>query len=412
MVKPSGSKLLNLLQKEKGFDPKKDKQKRLRKQAEKRKNKKAQQQHAEDDNSSEEDEVEGGVAVNGSAREDSSSGADEAEKQIRSEARKASTEKDESEEDDESDEEETSKIDLSRLEEDDSDSSGEELEDPDNDSDEDDEEEEDIPLSDLDSVASDEKGDIIPHQRLTINNTSALLAALHRIEWKTKKLPFSDHQAVTSDAAVEIADTNDDLNRELAFYQQALEGAKHARAALKKEGVPFSRPTDYFAEMVKSDEHMGKVKQKLIDEAAGKKAAAEARRQRDLKKFGKAVQVAKEQEKAKAKKDTMEKINLLKRKRQGADLENENENDLFDVALEDAAETARKEKQARRAAGPNPKRAKKDSKYGFGGKKRFAKSNDANSSADMKGFSVKKMKAGGPGGAKKRPGKSRRAARK
>lgn len=202
-------------------------------------------------------------------------------------------------------------IDLSRLEEDDSDSSGEELEDAEND--DDDDEEEDVPLSDLDSVASDEKGDIVPHQRLTINNTSALLAAVHRIEWKTKKLPFSDHQAVTSDEAIEIADTNDDLGRELAFYQQALSAVKTARGALKKEGVPFSRPTDYFAEMVKSDEHMGKIKQKLIDEAAGKKAAAEARRQRDLKKFGKAVQVAKEQEKAKSKRETMEKINLLKR---------------------------------------------------------------------------------------------------
>ncbi|KAK7718228.1 rRNA-processing protein EBP2 [Botryosphaeria dothidea] len=411
MVKPSGSKLLNLLQKEKGYDHKKDKQKRLRKQAEKRKQQKTQE---EDDSASEEDHADGGVAVNGSAHEDSSSGADEAEKQIRAEARKASAEKHTSEDEEDSDDEETSKIDLSRLEEDDSDSSDEELEDPNNDdgSDEDEEEEEDIPLSDLDSIASDEKGDIIPHQRLTINNTSALLAALHRIEWKTKKLAFSDHQAVTSDTAIEIADTNDDLTRELAFYKQALEAAKSARAALKKEGVPFSRPTDYFAEMVKSDEHMGKVKQKLIDEAAGKKAAAEARRQRDLKKFGKAVQVAREQEKAKAKKDTIEKINLLKRKRQGADLENANEDDLFDVALEDAAETARKEKQARRQGGgpPNAKRSKKDAKYGFGGKKRFAKSNDAQSSADGRGFSVKKMKAGA--GVKKRPGKSRRAARK
>lgn len=201
-------------------------------------------------------------------------------------------------------------FDLARLEEDDSDSSGEELEDEDND---DDDDEEDVPLSDLDSVASDEKGDIIPHQRLTINNTSALLAAVHRIEWKTKKLAFSDHQSVTADVATEIEDTNDDLSRELAFYQQALSAVKTARGALKKEGVSFSRPTDYFAEMVKSDEHMGKIKQKLIDDAAGKKASAEARKQRDLKKFGKAVQVAKEQEKAKTKRETIEKINLLKR---------------------------------------------------------------------------------------------------
>ncbi|GME37848.1 rrna processing protein [Neofusicoccum parvum] len=407
MVKKGGSKLLNLLQKEKGFDYKKDKQKRLAKQAEKRK----QQKEEEDSSSDEEGDVEGGVAVNGEAQEDSSSGGDEAEKQIRSDIRKAAAKDGESEDDEDSEEEESSKIDLSRLEEDDSDSSGEELEDAEDD-DDDDEEEEDVPLSDLDSVASDEKGDIVPHQRLTINNTSALLAAVHRIEWKTKKLPFSDHQAVTSDEAIEIADTNDDLGRELAFYQQALSAVKTARGALKKEGVPFSRPTDYFAEMVKSDEHMGKIKQKLIDEAAGKKAAAEARRQRDLKKFGKAVQVAKEQEKAKSKRETMEKINLLKRKRQGADLEKEKEDDLFDVALEDTAETERKEKLARkqgRGGAPNPKRAKKDAKYGFGGKKRFAKSNDANSSADMKGFSVKKMKAGG---AKQRPGKARRNARK
>ena len=77
--------------------------------------------------------------------------------------------------------------------------------------------------------------------------------------------------------------------------------------------MAFSRPADYFAEMVKSDEHMGKIKQKLIDAAAGKKAAAEARKQRDLKKFGKQVQVAKLQERAKEKKDTIEKIQTLKR---------------------------------------------------------------------------------------------------
>ena len=58
---------------------------------------------------------------------------------------------------------------------------------------------------------------------------------------------------------------------------------------------------------------MGKVKQKMVDDAAGKKAAQEARRQRDLKRFGKQVQVAKEQERAKEKRRTLEKIDLLKR---------------------------------------------------------------------------------------------------
>lgn len=90
---------------------------------------------------------------------------------------------------------------------------------------------------------------------------------------------------------------------------------------------------------------------------------------------------------------------------------------MFDVALEDAAVTDKKDRDERRTKGGPNKRTKKDEKFGFGGKKRFAKSNDARSSSDAKGYSVKKMKGdrpggkpgGKPGGAKQRPGKSRRS---
>lgn len=177
-------------------------------------------------------------------------------------------------------------------------------------------EDEDIPLSDLDSIASEDRGDIVPHQRLTINNKAALLSGLNRIKLPYSSLPFSAHLSVTSSESAEILDIDDDLNRELAFYKQSLHAAQVARTLLKKEGIPFTRPTDYFAEMVKSDEHMGKIKQKLVDEAASKKAAGEARRQRDLKKFGKQVQVAKLQERQKAKRETLEKITALKRSTQ------------------------------------------------------------------------------------------------
>jgi len=88
--------------------------------------------------------------------------------------------------------------------------------------------------------------------------------------------------------------------------------------------------------------------------------------------------------------------------RQGGDNDATNEADLFDVALED--ETASVKPSRKDRNGPN-KRQKKDEKFGFGGKKRFAKSGDAMSSGDLRGFSSKKMK----GGAKQRPGKARRA---
>lgn len=177
---------------------------------------------------------------------------------------------------------------------------------------EDDEDEEDIPLSDIESLASEDKGDVIPHQRLTINNTVALNRSLKSFALPSS-LPFSATQSVTTTDPVEIQDVEDDLNRELAFYKQSLDAVKEARVKLKKEGVLFTRPTDYFAEMVKSEEQMGKVRSKQLDEAARKKASSDARRQRDLKKFGKAVQVAKLQERDKAKRDMLDKVNVLKR---------------------------------------------------------------------------------------------------
>jgi rRNA-processing protein EBP2 len=63
----------------------------------------------------------------------------------------------------------------------------------------------------------------------------------------------------------------------------------------------------------------------------------------------------------------------------------------------------------RGAGAGNPKRAKKNEKYGFGGKKRHAKSGDAMSSGDLSGFDPKKMKAGSRV-SKSRPGKARRKA--
>jgi rRNA-processing protein EBP2 len=202
-------------------------------------------------------------------------------------------------------------IDFDGIDESDSDSSAGENDQEQDDEDEDDDE--DIPISDLEDLDDEEKEDIIPHQRLTINNTVALTAALKRIALPISKFTFSEHQTVTTSEPVSILDVSDDLTRELAFYSQSLSAVQEARKALKAEGVPFTRPTDYFAEMVKADEHMAKIKAKLIDEAAGKKASADARKQRDLKKFGKQVQVAKLQERAKETKQTMEKIKVLKR---------------------------------------------------------------------------------------------------
>ncbi|KAI8080664.1 eukaryotic rRNA processing, partial [Gilbertella persicaria] len=131
--------------------------------------------------------------------------------------------------------------------------------------------------------------------------------------FKLKNLPWIETMTITSTKPIELEDPQNDMQRELAFYQQALEAAKLGRDLVKKANVEFSRPDDYFAEMLKSDEHMAKIRQKLLDESAAIKASEEAKHQRQLKKFGKKVQVEKQLERQKQKTDMLEKIKLLKR---------------------------------------------------------------------------------------------------
>ncbi|KAK1984371.1 eukaryotic rRNA processing protein EBP2-domain-containing protein [Colletotrichum cereale] len=356
---------------------------------------------------------------------------------------------DEEEEDDDDDEEEDDKLDIEALDDTDSDSDSEidmeekierpakktkttkatkkmptEVEEKDDESEDDEEEDpeaDDVPLSDLDADEEDLE-DIVPHTKLTINNKTALLASLNRIRIDTSSaVPFATHQSVVSSkpTADAVPDVQDDLQRELALLSQSLEAARKGRSLLTKEGVPFSRPNDYFAEMAKDDGQMQKVKAKLVEEASAKKAAAEARKLRDLKKFGKQVQVAKLQERQKAKKDTLEKIKTLKRKRQeGSSNLDTHEADLFDVGVDNEIKSHTnssgkrdgKRDGGRSGSGVNTKRAKKNDKYGFGGKKRHAKSGDAVSSGDLSAFNPKRMKGGVGKKPQQRPGKSRRKA--
>lgn len=327
---------------------------------------------------------------------------------------------------DSEDDEEHGGIDLAGI--DDSDSESE----LDSDAGAEDDDAEEIDVDELSAEDEEDEEQIAAGTRVrqTINNKEGLLAALRRFALDTnpKTVPFAFHQSIVSSKITEesIPAVDDDLQRELAFMNQSLEAARQARILLRKEGVPFTRPSDFFAETVRSDETMQKVKAKLVEEATAKKASAEARKQRDLKKFGKQVQVQKQQERAKQKRETLEKINLLKRKRQegGSSGLGANEaDDLFDVAVDNELKSAggggnNSKKRSAGDHGPaSAKRQKKDSKYGFGGKKRFGKSGDAMSSGDLSSFSAKRMKSGGGpggGGAKKggkpRLGKSRRQA--
>lgn len=96
-------------------------------------------------------------------------------------------------------------------------------------------------------------------------------------------------------------------------YKQALHGAQTARSLAAKHNLPFTRPADYFAEMVKSDAHMERIRQRLLDESATIKRSEDKRKEREGKKFGKQVQMEKLQERERNKKDMEERLKGLKR---------------------------------------------------------------------------------------------------
>ncbi len=57
---------------------------------------------------------------------------------------------------------------------------------------------------------------------------------------------------------------HDDIKRELAFYNNTRESVKKGMEILVQGNVPITRPDDFFAEMLKTDQHMLKIKSRLL----------------------------------------------------------------------------------------------------------------------------------------------------
>ena len=296
---------------------------------------------------------------------------------------------------------------------------------PDEEEDEDDEEDEEDENDDAEEDAEPVEMDAVPsgtqltekelasrHHRIRINHTDALERVYDdfRLDAPSAqgKMPWIETMSLTHDKilADEVPDVQNDLDRELAFYRQALAGAVQGRQRAPEGGGPFSRPSDYFAEMLKTDEHMERVRQRLLDESASIKASEDAKRQRELKKYGKKIQTEKLLERQRSKKEMEDKVQALKRKRSsGFELDD----DEFDVQLEEAL--GERKAGARQPRG-KMSRQSRDAKYGFGGKKRHQKSNTAKSTDAWGGARRKPGPAHGKAKKAQRPGKSKRAARR
>nr|CAD2185202.1 unnamed protein product [Meloidogyne enterolobii] len=155
-----------------------------------------------------------------------------------------------------------------------------------------------------------------------------------------------------------------DLEREAAFYKQSLNSVENAKQRLKALGIPTDRPSDYFAEMAKGDTQMDKIRRKILETKNIKERKENARRLRDEKKFARKVQKTREEQKLRAKKKLLD---ATKKHREGnkAPLEEILKNPKFEK------KGGFQKKKMNRTA--------RNTKYGFGGRKKGSKRNDKQS---------------------------------
>eukprot|EP00316_Scyphosphaera_apsteinii_P001590 CAMPEP_0119328118 /NCGR_PEP_ID=MMETSP1333-20130426/72499_1 /TAXON_ID=418940 /ORGANISM="Scyphosphaera apsteinii, Strain RCC1455" /LENGTH=310 /DNA_ID=CAMNT_0007336885 /DNA_START=13 /DNA_END=945 /DNA_ORIENTATION=+ len=233
-------------------------------------------------------------------------------------------------------------------------------------------------------------------QRPTVSNQAALALKLIEltggVDAEISDDAWLETLAITATKPLEIEDPEDDLKRELAFYHQALGAVHAAQMKMDRLGVPYRRPDDYFAEMVKSDKHMTKVKKRMITEQQAILTSEERRKQRTAKKFGKQVQTAKLQERAQQRKAAAGQVQN-KRNSQAPE---------FDIELdEEAPQVSKRARDRAQGAGAakrfkgedfTSKREAKEARYG---KHHRDKRNTADSTADIRDFNRDRVGKGG-----------------
>ena len=124
---------------------------------------------------------------------------------------------------------------------------------------------------------------------------------------KGKKITWLDFPVEISSTEIpENLNPDDDIKRELIFYNIAKENAIKGMIELKKLGEKINRPDDYFVEMLKSDEQMMRVKKLIINEQQYiKKFEAKKQKMQNIK-FAKSIKDFQNKEIISFKRQTLE----------------------------------------------------------------------------------------------------------
>lgn len=240
---------------------------------------------------------------------------------------------------------------------------------------------------------------------------------------------FADFLSVTVPLDRAAFAAEDDIAREQAFHDCSLAAVMQARPMCASLGIKFTRPADYYAEMVKSDEQMEKLRRRLMFDQKKIDAVEKRRREQEARKFGKKVQRNVEQGRVDQKRQDLEQMTRYRKQREKSSAAGSKLDDIADAELfgkahtPDALAGQPPHKRAKTGpGGPNKRRQAKNKRYGDhkGIKPSLKRRNDADSSADFSSFRAGRNKAteiktknlpkAARGG--NRPGKNRRQGRK
>lgn len=117
-----------------------------------------------------------------------------------------------------------------------------------------------------------------------------------------------EYAFVTTTAINEVADVNDEFNREAIFAEQARQAAIQMLPRLKSLGIPTEVPLGYRGERVKDDKQMAKVRDTLKAKKDTIEKSERVRKLRELKKMGKKIQTEVLKKRSKEKKEFLEKV--------------------------------------------------------------------------------------------------------
>ncbi|CAE7215227.1 EBP2 [Symbiodinium natans] len=229
-----------------------------------------------------------------------------------------------------------------------------------------------------------------------------LLQRLGEIEYKVpegaKRVPWIDTMAIDGQNNLPKGVTaKDGVKLESAFLGMAAEAAAEGYRRLRVMKIPCTRPNDFYAEMMRPDKQMYRVRQQAAEEERRIKIVEDRKKHQASKKFAKKAKAKKLEARAQEKRTSLEQIANW-RARKKSEGNNTDDQDLEEILSRQGKKKEQDGKgKGKGKAMKSAKRRSLDEKYGFGGKKKRSKQNDKSSTHDMSASPWGKGKAKGKG---------------